>query len=96
MLYVNFRNIPFDFSIADIRRDVTVLSFQLFPGDAGTICIEDPLDSGNDVGRSSYGVMNAKAAFERAYVELTNKVNPNKTDQESQDNERLVQQSGFQ
>ena len=36
----------------------------------GVICIEDPLDSSNDVGKSSYGAMSVKQAFERAYAVL--------------------------
>ncbi len=36
----------------------------------GIICIEDPLDATNDVGKSSYGAMSAKQAFERAYAVL--------------------------
>jgi non-canonical poly(A) RNA polymerase PAPD5/7 len=37
---------------------------------AGVICIEDPLDLSNDVGKSSYGAMSVKQAFERAYATL--------------------------
>lgn len=36
----------------------------------GLISIEDPLDPTNDVGRSSYGAMRAKTAFEHAFVTL--------------------------
>ena len=36
----------------------------------GVMCIEDPLDSSNDVGKSSYGAMGVKQAFERAYAVL--------------------------
>ncbi|KAL3859774.1 hypothetical protein ACJMK2_009968 [Sinanodonta woodiana] len=35
------------------------------------VCIEDPLNPGNDIGRSSYGMMQVKQAFEYAYVTLT-------------------------
>lgn len=38
--------------------------------------IEDPLQPGNDVGRSSYGAMQVKEAFEYAYVVLTHAVSP--------------------
>ena len=34
------------------------------------ICIEDPLDHGNDVGRSSYGAPLVIRAFEHGYVQL--------------------------
>lgn len=34
------------------------------------LCIEDPLIPGNDIGRSSYGVMQVKQAFEYAYIVL--------------------------
>uniref|UniRef100_A0A2P2I1S1 polynucleotide adenylyltransferase n=1 Tax=Hirondellea gigas TaxID=1518452 RepID=A0A2P2I1S1_9CRUS len=40
------------------------------------LCIEDPLIPGNDIGRSSYGVMHVKQAFEYAYIVLTQAVNP--------------------
>lgn len=40
------------------------------------ICIEDPLTPGNDIGRSSYGALNVKQAFEYAYITLTQGVNP--------------------
>ncbi|XP_060601859.1 terminal nucleotidyltransferase 4B-like [Ruditapes philippinarum] len=34
------------------------------------LCIEDPLTPGNDIGRSSYGAMQVKQAFEYAYLQL--------------------------
>ena len=34
------------------------------------LCIEDPLIQGNDIGRSSYGVLQVKQAFEYAYCVL--------------------------
>ena len=40
----------------------------------GMISIEDPLDTSNDVGKSSYGALSVKQAFERAYVELEARV----------------------
>lgn len=40
------------------------------------LCIEDPLNPGNDVGRSSYGAFQVKQAFEYAYHELVNRVLP--------------------
>lgn len=40
------------------------------------VCIEDPLDPTNDVGKSSYGAMSAKQSFERAYVDLVRVVRP--------------------
>ncbi|XP_066955450.1 terminal nucleotidyltransferase 4B-like isoform X3 [Macrobrachium rosenbergii] len=40
------------------------------------LCIEDPLIPGNDIGRSSYGVLQVKQAFEYAYIVLTQAVNP--------------------
>ncbi|XP_067905517.1 terminal nucleotidyltransferase 4B isoform X1 [Heterodontus francisci] len=39
--------------------------------------IEDPLQQGNDVGRSSYGAMQVKQAFDYAYVVLSHAVSPN-------------------
>ncbi|XP_014671434.1 PREDICTED: non-canonical poly(A) RNA polymerase PAPD5-like isoform X2 [Priapulus caudatus] len=40
------------------------------------LCIEDPLTPGNDIGRSSYGALNVKQAFEYAYLVLSHAVNP--------------------
>jgi non-canonical poly(A) RNA polymerase PAPD5/7 len=40
------------------------------------LCIEDPLLPSNDIGRSSYGVLQVKRAFEYAYTVLTNAVLP--------------------
>uniref|UniRef100_A0A1I8HAY9 polynucleotide adenylyltransferase n=1 Tax=Macrostomum lignano TaxID=282301 RepID=A0A1I8HAY9_9PLAT len=34
------------------------------------LCIEDPLTPGNDIGRSSYGALQVKQAFEFAYLQL--------------------------
>lgn len=34
------------------------------------LCIEDPLTQGNDIGRSSYGALQVKQAFEYAYIVL--------------------------
>ncbi|TRY60220.1 hypothetical protein DNTS_026368 [Danionella cerebrum] len=40
------------------------------------LCIEDPLLPGNDVGRSSYGAMQVKEAFDYAYIVLSRAVAP--------------------
>lgn len=40
------------------------------------LCIEDPLTPGNDIGRSSYGALQVKNAFEYAYIVLSNVVSP--------------------
>lgn len=40
------------------------------------LCIEDPLTPGNDIGRSSYGALQVKHAFEYAYVSLSTAVSP--------------------
>lgn len=40
------------------------------------LCIEDPLTPGNDIGRSSYGALQVKHAFEYAYTLLTTAVSP--------------------
>ena len=42
----------------------------------GTLCIEDPFDPNNDVGRSSYGFPTVKKTFEQAYFHLVNSVTP--------------------
>ncbi|KAH9507695.1 Terminal nucleotidyltransferase 4A [Bulinus truncatus] len=40
------------------------------------LCIEDPLKAGNDIGRSSYGAIAVKNAFEYAYLVLSHAVAP--------------------
>lgn len=40
------------------------------------LTIEDPLTPGNDIGRSSYGAMQVKQAFEYAYIVLTHTLHP--------------------
>lgn len=40
------------------------------------LCIEDPLTPGNDIGRSSYGALHVKHAFECAYITLSTAVTP--------------------
>ncbi|XP_061572402.1 terminal nucleotidyltransferase 4A-like [Cololabis saira] len=40
------------------------------------LCIEDPLQPGNDVGRSSYGVLQVKQVFDFAYMVLSHGVSP--------------------
>ncbi|XP_011865835.1 PREDICTED: non-canonical poly(A) RNA polymerase PAPD5-like [Vollenhovia emeryi] len=40
------------------------------------LCIEDPLTPGNDIGRSSYGALYVKNAFNWAYCILSQTVNP--------------------
>ncbi|XP_023030229.1 terminal nucleotidyltransferase 4B isoform X2 [Leptinotarsa decemlineata] len=40
------------------------------------LCIEDPLQPSNDIGRSSYGVLQVKRAFEYAYIVLTSVMHP--------------------
>ncbi|CAG7731323.1 unnamed protein product [Allacma fusca] len=41
------------------------------------LCIEDPLTPGNDIGRSSYGALHVKQAFEYAYIALCQGVQRN-------------------
>lgn len=41
------------------------------------LCIEDPLLPRNDIGRSSYGALNVKVAFEYAYQVLSQALRPN-------------------
>lgn len=40
------------------------------------LCIEDPLDSTNDIGRSSYGAVHVQEAFEYAYLSLNKACGP--------------------
>ena len=44
------------------------------------LCIEDPLNPTNDIGRSSYGALHVKTAFEYAYITLTQAVHPLRDD----------------
>lgn len=39
-------------------------------GPGGVLCIEDPLESGNDTGRGSYDALRVKRVFEYAFVAL--------------------------
>nr|XP_057902389.1 terminal nucleotidyltransferase 4A isoform X2 [Doryrhamphus excisus] len=41
-----------------------------------TLCIEDPLLPGNDVGRGSYGAMRVREVFDYAYTVLSHAVSP--------------------
>ncbi|CAH1780091.1 unnamed protein product [Owenia fusiformis] len=43
------------------------------------LCIEDPLQTGNDIGRSSYGAIHVKQAFEYAYLQLSHAAAPQNT-----------------
>ncbi|XP_059195656.1 terminal nucleotidyltransferase 4A-like [Centropristis striata] len=40
------------------------------------LCMEDPIQPGNDVGRSSYGVLQVKQVFDFAYMVLSHGVSP--------------------
>ncbi|XP_075868798.1 terminal nucleotidyltransferase 4A-like isoform X2 [Nelusetta ayraudi] len=40
------------------------------------VCIEDPIQPGNDVGRSSYGILQVKQVFDFAYMVLSHGVSP--------------------
>lgn len=40
------------------------------------LCIEDPLTPGNDIGRSSYGALQVKEAFDYAYSSLYSAISP--------------------
>lgn len=40
----------------------------------GFLCIEDPLTPGNDIGKSSYGALQVKQAFDYAYLTLVQAV----------------------
>ncbi|RWS31730.1 non-canonical poly(A) RNA polymerase PAPD5-like protein [Leptotrombidium deliense] len=40
------------------------------------LCIEDPLNPSNDIGKSSYGVMNVKRAFDYAFLVLNQACGP--------------------
>jgi DNA polymerase sigma len=37
----------------------------------GLLCIQDPYNFENDVGKSSYGIPVVRAAFEKAYLTLS-------------------------
>lgn len=40
------------------------------------LCIQDPLQEGNDIGRSSYGVLTVKQVFQNAYITLRTRLIP--------------------
>ena len=44
---------------------------------SGVLCIEDPFRPENDVGKSSFGYIGVKSAFEKAYIDLVKYVRPN-------------------
>ncbi|KAG7255204.1 hypothetical protein CRUP_034472 [Coryphaenoides rupestris] len=56
--------------------------------------IEDPLQPENDVGRSSYGAMQVKQAFDYAYVVLSHAMSPIRQDSDSTPCKTAKQQSG--
>jgi len=43
---------------------------------ASILCIEDPLNPANDIGKGSYGALKVKQAFENAYLTLSEAVAP--------------------
>lgn len=44
------------------------------------LCIEDPLNPSNDIGRSSYEILRVKESFEHAYAVLTHAIHPFRSD----------------
>ena len=63
----------------------------------GALCIEDPFDANNDVGKSSYGFPTVKKIFEHAYFHLLKSVTPasGSSSNQPQDNLRLVLRQFF-
>ena len=53
------------------------------------LCIEDPLNPSNDIGRSSYGALQVKQAFEYAYITLSQSVHPLRDDNNDPNVHRL-------
>ena len=51
-----------------------------------TLCIEDPLDSSNDVGRGSFLFYRVKSTFEDAYITLQKELGTRKLFREPEDN----------
>uniref|UniRef100_A0A1A8FTQ2 Terminal nucleotidyltransferase 4A n=1 Tax=Nothobranchius korthausae TaxID=1143690 RepID=A0A1A8FTQ2_9TELE len=54
------------------------------------LCIEDPLDPGNDVGRGSYGAMQVKQVFDYAYTVLSHAVTPLASSYPNKDSESTL------
>uniref|UniRef100_A0A669BR38 Terminal nucleotidyltransferase 4A n=1 Tax=Oreochromis niloticus TaxID=8128 RepID=A0A669BR38_ORENI len=54
------------------------------------LCIEDPVQPGNDVGRSSYGVLQVKQVFDFAYMVLSHSVSPLSRAYPNKDCDRFV------
>ena len=55
------------------------------------LCIEDPLVPGNDVGKSSYGALQVKQAFDWAYGQLQRAVRSNSSSSNTSILSRIVQ-----
>ena len=49
---------------------------QFTSGHTSILCIEDPLDASNDIGKSSHAALKVKQAFEYAYLTLSHTVLP--------------------
>lgn len=60
----------------------------------GALCIEDPFDANNDVGKSSYGFPTVKKIFEQAYFHLLKSVTPasGSSSNQPQDNLSILSQ----
>ena len=57
-----------------------------------TLCIEDPLDSSNDVGRGSFLFFRVKLAFENAYATLQHELGARQILNQSQNVNSCFQQ----
>ena len=61
-----------------MRKLIMMFQVDMPPGHRPSLlCIEDPLQPGNDVGKSSYGALQVRQAFDYAYSQLTRAVRQN-------------------
>lgn len=68
--YFNYLNVGIRVKDGGSYVKKELLSKQMGDGHRSILCIEDPLNPTNDIGKSSYLVMEVKHAFEQAYMAL--------------------------
>lgn len=59
-----------------VPKDELIKQFMANGYRSSILCIEDPLNDQNDIGKGSYGALKVKQAFEYAYFTLSNAVLP--------------------
>ena len=70
--YFNYYNVGIRVRDGGSYVPKNTIQEQMDPGYRPSIlCIEDPLNPKNDIGKSSYGALNVKKAFDYAYLQLS-------------------------